>query len=553
MSVQFPDDAQLIQLAGTAAFERGRSYHAADRVTLSSVSPDALAGEAHGTETYRLRLTHDGRDWRWHCACPAAADGAFCKHLVAAVLTARDATDRGGEQASTPKRQRRPPTVADEDDLLAFLRAQPVQRLAEWLYAVAQQDVDVEKRLLLYRAAQQPGALKSALGKLLNTGGFLDYWRTIDYAQQLQFVVEQLNDLLQRDPGECRTMCEYALGRLFKVLARCDDSDGDIGEVVEEIAGLYARACSDAPPGAPLGKTLHALIAKDEWGVMELEHYWDALGAVGQANYAKALLARFDRLPPPKPGSFELEDAETSLLCHRVEELAGCLEDFDLLQRVLRRDLSSAWNNLRVIESLRSAGRGREALAWAEHAVKQFPDDGRLRSVLAGCLAESGMDDEALEQAWQCFTKDADTHTWDLLKRHAGEAWPDWRERALKQIAKQEKGHATLQVELLMHDDDLETALHLAQSSKVEMGVMQLLAKRVHRSHPTVAGTFHLRLADTFAGQLHLSGNYRILVDHLRQASKLLPTADWQPLAARIRAEHARKTKLLDLMTDAGL
>jgi hypothetical protein len=551
VSVQFPDDAQLIKMAGKAAFARGRGYYADGRVALSLVSRDAMAGEAYGTETYRLRLAHDGRDWRWNCDCPAAADGAFCKHLVAAVLAARDDVEGADEPAASQK-QRHSATVHG-NDLLDFLHAQPAQRLAEWLYAAALQDVDVEKRLLLYRAAEQPGALKPALAKLLNTGGFLDYRRAVNYAQRLRVVIGQLNDLLQRDPGECRALCEYALGRLFKVCVQCDDSAGAIGDVVEEIAGLHARACAEAPPGASLGKALHTLIAKDECDVIELENYWDALGAMGQANYAKALLARFERLPPPKHGSFEHDDAEVFSVCHRVEELARCSGDFDLLQRVLRRDLSSAWKNLRVIESLRNFGREREALAWAEQAIKQFPDDWQLRSALVGCLAESGMDEEALEQAWQCFTKEASVHTWDLLKGCAGEVWPYWRERALAQVMEHEGGYATLRIGLLMHEGDIDAALRLARSSKVMPGVLRSLAERLQHSHPADAGTFHLRLASMFADQLHVPRNYQVVVEHLHQASKLLPTAEWQPLAARIRAEHARKSKLMKMLTDAGL
>lgn len=39
---------------------------------------------------------------------------------------------------------------------------------------LASEDRDVEKRLLLYRAASAPGALKAALSKVLATGSFLD-------------------------------------------------------------------------------------------------------------------------------------------------------------------------------------------------------------------------------------------------------------------------------------------------------------------------------------------------------------------------------------------
>ena len=550
MSAQLPDEARLRQLAGDRAFARGEGYSRDGRIALSEVSGSVVSGEAFGTETYRFRLERRNGDWHWHCDCPAADDGSFCKHLVAAVLTAYRDRDDEDESEVAPQSGRQART-AEPDDLSQFLKMQPAERLAGWLHRLALQNRDVERQLLLYRAASQPGLMKAALAKVLATGGFLDYRRTMDYASRLDAAIEQLRDLLQRDPDECRILCEYAMKRLFKLVERCDDSAGALGDRMHEIADLHAQACVAAPPGKPLAKILHALQRLDDWNMLPLARYWDALDPQGQATYSRLVMNEYDNLPPPVPRAF---DHTGFGVCRRVEALARCSGDFELLQRILRRDLSGAHQHLRVLESLREFGRAREAMAWAESAVKRFPDDDRLRAALAECLAEAGMQDEALEQDWLRFRQRPIPACWDALKRRAGAAWSSsWRERALVIAEERENGQASLRVELLTHDGDLEAAVALARSHPVMPGYLLALASRVKRNDPAAAGSFYLRVAKLQAKQLSGPRDYKSLVESLVQTSKLLSPSEWRPLVTEVRAGHARKSKLMAMLDKAGL
>jgi len=240
-------------------------------------------------------------------------------------------------------------------------------------------------------------------------------------------------------------------------------------------------------------------------------------------------------------------------ICRRTEELARSAGDFELLQRVLRRDLQHGYQHLRVLESLREFGREREALAWAETAVKHFPDDGRLRGALAQCLTEAGMHEESLEQIWLCFRRYPSADGWDALKRMAGKAWPQWRQRALDEVTARERGHATARIELLLHDGDVAAAVVLANTLPVSPQTLHTLAQRLRRSDPATSGAFYLRLARHQANDLGYPTSYPRLVAHLKDASTLLPADEWQPLLATVRTTHARKTKLMGLLAKAGL
>lgn len=546
-------DNELLALAGEQAFKRGRGYCRDGRIALSRHDDDGLEGEAEGSETYSLWIKREGADWRWDCSCPAADDGAFCKHLVAAALTAREESadgdvDRDDDEATDAAPPRRAPNR--DDDLAAFLRAQSAKRLSGWLLEFAQDDASIGKRLHLYRAADDPGEMKTALGKMLDAGGFLDYRRSLAYARRLDAVIAQLDAAIARDAETGRGLSEYVLNRLLKIYGRSDDSAGAIGDQLHVIAERHARACEAAPPKG-LAKTLFALQRKDEWDLFPTAAYWEALGAHGQADYGKRITAEFAKLPANESDEARWTSGSFGI-ARRAEEFARANDDFEFLQRVLRRHLSRPHDFVRVLESLREFNRPREALAWAEQAVRRFPKDDRLRRELADCLASAGLDADATEQAWEAFRLNPNTGSWDTLKRIAGPQWPPMRVRALENVAAREDGNASHRTMLLDHDDDFEAAVALAAGGAVRIDVLESLARRLQRDRPALAGEFYLRIARL---QIDRMGprDYVALAQTLKRAAHCLPAEQWKPVVARVRVEHGRKTKLMSLLDEAGL
>ncbi len=549
MAAVFPDDEWLQDEAGSAAFGRGQGYHARGRIVLHEASESSLAGQAFGSETYSLWMKREADGWGWDCDCPAADGGVFCKHLVAAVLTARD-----GAIAKGGKRPLRKASTAEEVSQQEFLHAQPQQRLADWLHRLSLQEPAVDRFLHLQRAAEDPQALKAVLAKLLTAGSLLDYRLSMDFASRLDPALEQLRELLPRDPAGCLALSEYAFKRLARLIERCDDSAGAIGDRMREVGELHAGSANAGATGKGFAAKLHALQCLDQWGMLALERYWPALDARERATYAKKVLDEFEALTAPRTGRFDGGyNADAYAVCARSEALARCTGDFDLLQRVLRRDLSHPHQHLRVLDSLSEAGREREALAWAETAVKRFPDDGRLRSALADCLAAAGLVDEAIEQDWLVFRQHPAASCWDALRRRAATDWPQWRERALAHVAARENGHASLRVLLLVHDGDIATAAALAQQHLVTPDTLLMLAERVQRSDPDAAGAFFLRTARHYAESLQGPRDYTRLTACLANAARLAPEAQWRPLLSELRETHRRKTRLMGELDAAGL
>ena len=536
------DDQALRELAGEASFKRGLAYHRERRVEISFADERGLKAVAHGQTRYVLSLGLVDSTWRWHCSCPAADDGSFCKHLVAAALTANDgeiAPFDAGDTIHSPRRA----------SLAAFLHAQPATLLAEWLLRLADEDPELRDRLEVLQAGVDPGQLKTTLTRILAVRGFMDFHRTRDFARKLDPLVESLGTLCKTQPDAAIGLCELALRRLFRIYENCDDSSGLLGEQAAVIAELHAAACCAAPPGQTLAKPLHALKLLDDWQMLPLSAYWEALGREGQSAYARLVLKSFEALPAPRGDAERFGPAFG--VTQRTAELARVSGDLALLLRVLRRDSHEAYGCLRIIQALQEFDRHAEALAEAERAVKRWPKDSRLRDALATCLQQAGLDDESLSQRWELFLRHPSPATWDDLRACAKASWPAYRERALAELAAQ-RDSTSLRIQLLMHDQDLAAASALAQDSPVLAHVLNALADRLRSVQPTLAGAFYLRLLDTDLQRLQ-ANSYKSLVVRLRHIRECLPGAASTEAIARVRREHARKPKLMAMMDKAGL
>ncbi|MFZ2237133.1 MAG: hypothetical protein WAV67_12235, partial [Dokdonella sp.] len=281
------------------------------------------------------------------------------------------------------------------------------------------------------------------------------------------------------------------------------------------------------------------------------------MGAEGQLDYGRRVVAEFTALKPEPVESDRWQ--EDFGVVRRAEFYAEISGDFDLLQRVLRRHLWNGRDYLRVLESLQDAGRDREAMGWAEQAVKRFPHEAELRLALATCLRDAGLDEDAIEQVWHAFRAQPDQENWDQLKQLAGAQWPDWRKRALAFVVELEPDDYSRRVSLLGHDGDFEAAIKLAHSKTINRGVLEALARRIETVHPLSAGEFFLRIAKSLLHDMGSRGldvdarDYAPLAGLLSKAAHCLPVEQWQPTVALIRDKLRRKRNLMALLDEAGL
>jgi uncharacterized Zn finger protein len=65
-------DADLLDLAGPGAFDRGCAYYREGRVVELETRADRTVGLVDGTTLYRVELRHDKPELVGRCDCPAS-------------------------------------------------------------------------------------------------------------------------------------------------------------------------------------------------------------------------------------------------------------------------------------------------------------------------------------------------------------------------------------------------------------------------------------------------------------------------------------------------
>lgn len=539
------DIEEVRGLAGDAAFDRGQAYFAQGRVAISALGETGFDATAHGTSRYRLWLRLEGDALRFACSCPAAADGSFCKHLVAATLAWIQSEDDDNPATSV-------------DDLHAALLNEPRERLAEWLYQAAMSDAELENQLRL-KLSTDPATLKKSLSALLNTGGFLDWRRSQDYALRLDAPLVILESLLERDPDQCFELAEYVVKRLLRIYERADDSAGMIGDRMHEFAELHARAAAKSQvSGAKLAGSLHKFKKQEDWNLFPLDRYWDVLGSKGQAAYIRRVDKAVSALPEfANADDFSRRYDNIRVLAWR-EEIARCEGDFDTLIGLLSRDLSSGYDYERIVKACREFGHDALAMSWAERGLKEHPNWHGMRRLVAEEYQRAGLEAEARDLLWQDFLKRPGPETWQWLKSTSSDQWAEVRRKALAELAEREtrlddgRQDASIRMQLLLQDDAPEEALELAGTQAAHPRLLAAVAQSVAKTDPKSAAGLYRRAADAEVPSADAK-TYKHVVPLIKSAAQLDDSPETRDWIAQIRTRYKNRPKLMGMMDKAGV
>jgi len=420
-------DAVLQRLAGEAVFRRGEVYARDGSVRDPEMSPledgerIALEATVRGTDRYEVRVAIDRRD-RLHgrCDCPHAGDGFFCKHQVALSLVLRgvllgEPPSEGDPAAIESPASKRAKTQARKaSDLQAFLKAQPNEALSARLWDWAQGDRELMADLKAWAAQSQAGddprALQTAITDLLrDRRDFLDWRESAEYARRRGKVLEWLRPWLQKNPAVCIDLCDHSLRRLYKVIEHADDSGGEIGDLVGEVMALYADAVHAVQPPASWLTRWFDLMAADPFGLWREMEVLAQAGPAAQEAYAAKAAEEWQRWVQAHPdgprapagrrgmaaqaASF---DWERSRLRDRYLRALRLQDDPRALLVAMTTSATAGHEWVEAVELCEAQGWLREAMHWAEHAYKLFPNDGRVEDAVLRAYERDGWDEEAL-------------------------------------------------------------------------------------------------------------------------------------------------------------
>jgi tetratricopeptide (TPR) repeat protein len=429
-------DSALRRASSAAIFQRGKTYASGGAVQVCSETDDgtpAVCATVVGTETYSTEVRVQAGEVGGSCDCANAQDGWFCKHQVALALVWRerlngeapviDEASRKVVQASAKRVQ----TVKDRRQALHdFLRGQSAETLADRLMDLADRDSATARELQQWRklsdAPQASADLKPLVTEILSpgAGGFISWNESYAYAHRAAVVLPLLAQARERDPAGAAGLCLHAMRRGWAVLMQADDSNGDIGGLIQAIGAEWVAALTKAAPQpAAFGDAYLQLQLDDPFGCFDTAAAEAAIGEAALTRYRKALAARWReakdavlagkaehtvRMASAKASNhrepFDPRDSERRVRLWTLERMhlaqLEAAADIDGALAVMREDVSEAASHHRITECLERHGRMREAFANAEQGCKAFPTDYRLQDDMLRCYERDGWVEEAL-------------------------------------------------------------------------------------------------------------------------------------------------------------
>ncbi len=490
-------------------------------------------------------------------------------------------TTRGADERPTPETRIHEP----------FLEGLARDALIELITSEMERDEDLAARVRLRAAAAASAgegirALEQAVDRATQIRGILHYRDVAAFAGGVDDVADTLEGLIRDGrAGMAIDLAERTLHRLEQALEEADDSDGLIGDLLDRFQTLHLDACRAARPDpVALAERLFRWELDGDWDVFRgaAQRYADVLGEAGLATYRRLAEAEWARIPARAPEDEDVtdEDDDRFSVTSMMESLAQAFGDVDMEIAVLSRDLSSAYDFLRLAQLCRDAGRGDEALDWAERGVRAFPSrtDVRLREFLADEYLRRSRGQEAMAVIWAEYSEGPALERYRLLKGYADRtgAWVSWRPRALEELRRsidqamatdrararsaryrwEEPADGSRLVEILLWEGHIDDAWTEARRLGCRRGTWLALAHRSEEARPDdalavyrqeVAALFGVTDKRVYAEVVALLRRIRALM------ARLGLEADFAAYAAEVRAANARRPAFLALFDAARL
>lgn len=598
-------------LAGPGSYWRGLAYSQDGRVSASRGIRSGLEVTVQGTMPYIVELWIEDGEPRWSCTCPAAEGGSFCKHCVAAALALDPDEPADSLPAALPEpaerlrrvqasaravpgsRQRdsdpNPPAAlaGTEASLLAdFVAGLPQDRLAEIVFERAASDRRLRERLLAEARAgrgQDPD-LREWRHRIDDAfapyRGRVDYREAGGWAEGVGEVIDAVEDLCEAGhPDAAALLAEHAHRRAEEAIAYVDDSDGWLSAISERLGEVHLRGCEEGRPDpvALAGR----LVGLDLNSELEGFHraaavYADVLGDAGLAAYREHLESRREQIDAA-PDSPE-RDVSDFALHEATVGWALATGDPDTLIEVHVGDGEiTAAAALEIAQALEAAGRGDEALRWAERGLVEsaprFWSTRELRGWLAARLRERGDASAAIGLFWDAFRSEPSLESYRCLLDEAGQGSnvrEAWSKRCLAELQARVAGEgadgaasarrvgsaaAGTLVGILLFEGRIDEAWGAALSFGCAHSQWMTLARAGEGSRP-------LETIDVYEPEVlalidgRRTSYYQSAVDLMDRVRRLAADAGvperFAALLERVRTEHRAKRNLKRLLDERG-
>ncbi|WP_238016688.1 hypothetical protein KZZ52_00870 [Dactylosporangium sp. AC04546] len=382
-----------------------------------------------------------------------------------------------------------------------------------------------------------------------------------EYSQAARDLADRCTALIAAgDAATVVPVLRKAVDRMTTALMYMDDSSGVVGDDLQQIMELYARACIAAPQNP---RRLAGWLVKLEcdgpgWPRIVLRDFAPALGSPGLAEVERLVADRAETADPESwIGLFAARDLR--------EQLAEVSGDIDRHVKVLAEQLTSAVQYARIVDALRAAGRSGEAISWARRGLGEkagWPHADQLRDTLVVLLLEEGDSEAALAVRRAEFelhpTLDA-FRAWVCTAVQAGAADPtSVAVERLRQRAAEQPIYASELVDVLMAVGEDGEAWTIGRANADRLGRQRWVGLIERRSTTEPADVIepYQDLVEEQVGESGDKHRYRRalpLLSALQAACRAAGQDDrFAAYLADFRGRHRRRPTLIKTLDGAG-
>ncbi|MET8312270.1 DUF6880 family protein [Micromonospora sp. NPDC005173] len=383
-----------------------------------------------------------------------------------------------------------------------------------------------------------------------------------EFSQTARQVADECDRLVAEARADLTVpVLRKAVDRITRALMYLDDSSGIIGDDLQELMDLYAKACAAALPN-PV--SLAGWLVKLEcdgpgWPRIRLAGFAPALGERGIAEVERLVTERACTADPESwTAAFAVRDLR--------EQLAEVSGDVDRYVAVLAEHLTNAVQYQRIAEALRAAGRWDEAIDWARRGVAAnagSPYTDRLRDLLVDMLVAAGDTSGAVRVRWEEFARHPTTAGYRSLIDTVGTAGGDdptaRAMEVLRDRVDQQPAYASELIDVLLEVGRDDEAWRVALHHRRWLGgpQWQTLLHRRAATHPEEVIQPYRDLVEQAILNSADKRRYRQAVA-LLTALRAVYQAAGKPAAfgrylAELRVEHKRRPTFLKTLDAAGL
>ena len=571
------------QLAGPLSYPCGFSYYRDGRVETPVDDGRGLQARVRGTMPYVVKLWAEDDAPGWSCTCPAAEDGSFCKHCVAAALSLDpNPLLLPGVHAAESNQ----PDAPDPDaELAEFVERLPKGRLVEIVREQAESDWRLRESLLARSRAGRGVALDSGDwrkridGVFGAGGGYVTYEEGKAWTSEVYEVIDALEDLCELGyPDDVALLLERACRRASQAILYVDYKGGWLPSIADRLLVLHHHAsvkgCPDPEELAGRLVAMEVDLDPDLQSFYRLAvTYAELLGEVGLAAYREDLESRSRNIDEDG----RQHSSEADAVHEAMVGWALATGDPDALIEVHSGRRVGVGAVLEIARALSAAGREGEAIEWARRGLRDHPGrfghSDKLRDYLAAMLRGSGDSSGAVELYWDAFAADPSLLTYRRLLEQADEeagVGGGWSGRSLEylrtRLAAQEVGTETAErgvasrmarplLDILLYEGRLEEAWTTANDFGCDQQTWLTLARAREQSHPLdaiavyepeVLALINLTKTAAYRKAVDLMDRIRCLGDAVDEPHRFTDLLD------RVRTEHWRKRNLKKLLDGRG-